>query len=190
YASIGELVIILKIVTFSVFIAMLVHQVTLQEIYVRFLCIICLFLISFIGGSRFFWRIYRDWIMRKQTEQLRTLIIGAGSAGTMVARQLLHDKETSLLPVGFMDDDSKKQQLDILGLPVIGGVKDIAEVVKEEEIDHIIIAIPSLGKKELSRIFRECTKTKVKTKILPLLEDLITGRVSVSEFRDVEVNDL
>src|SRR5699024_1271633 len=55
YASIGELVIILKIVTFSVFIAMLVHQVTLQEIYVRFLCIICLFLISFIGGSRFFW---------------------------------------------------------------------------------------------------------------------------------------
>ena len=66
----------------------------------------------------------------------------------------------------------------------------IEEKVKELQIENIIIAIPSLKKKELNQIFQECAKTSAKTKILPMLEDIVTGKVSVSHFRDVQVEDL
>jgi len=190
YASVGELLIILKIALYSIFVGLVVQQVIFQEIYFRFLAVIMLLHILFIGGSRFIWRIYRDSIMNKQTNKLRTLIIGAGSAGTMVARQLLSSNERTLLPVAFIDDNEKKHNLDILGLPVIGGVKEIARTVQQLNIDNIIIAIPSLHKRKLNVIFQECVKTKAKTQILPLLEDLITGKVTVNQFRDIEVEDL
>ena len=76
----------------------------------------------FIGGSRFCWRIYRDNYLNKTNNKKRTLIIGAGSAGTMMARQLLKSNDAQLLPVAFIDDDNKKHHLDILGIPVFGGV--------------------------------------------------------------------
>ena len=60
-------------------------------------------------------------ILVKIDNKKRTLIIGAGSAGTMVARQLLKNHDAELLPVGFIDDDAKKHKLDILGIPVVGG---------------------------------------------------------------------
>jgi FlaA1/EpsC-like NDP-sugar epimerase len=190
YASTGELYIILKVVSCTMLVGVIFQLIIIQEIHIRFLVVTMILHILFIGASRFMWRIYRDSMMNKQTNKLRTLIIGAGSAGTMVARQLLHNNERTLLPVGFIDDDEKKHHLDILGVPVIGGVKDIARTVQALAIDHIIIAIPSLHNKDLNIIFQECIKTKVKTKILPLLEDLITGKVSVNAFRDVKVEDL
>ena len=144
----------------------------------------------FIGGSRFCWRIYRDNYLNKTNNKMRTLIIGAGSAGTMMARQLLKSNDAQLLPVAFIDDDNKKHHLDILGIPVYGGVDRLKEAVQELNIEHVIIAIPSLSRKELNTIFQECAKTKAKTQILPMLEDLVTGKISVNQFRDVQVEDL
>lgn len=118
------------------------------------------------------------------------MIVGAGSAGTMVARQLLKNQEAGLFPVGFIDDDLKKQQLDIMGIPVAGGVSSIELTVRQLNVDKIVIAIPSLSKRELNTIFQECAKTNANTQILPMLEDLVTGKVSVNQFRDVQVEDL
>ncbi|SFD67390.1 NDP-sugar epimerase, includes UDP-GlcNAc-inverting 4,6-dehydratase FlaA1 and capsular polysaccharide biosynthesis protein EpsC [Lentibacillus persicus] len=190
YASTKELLIILKVVTLSILCASLLQLIFLQEIQFRLLAVTWLLHMFLIGGSRFVWRLYRDSVMNKQDQKIRTLIIGAGSAGTMVARQLIKQNEGNLHPVAFIDDDPKKQKLDILGLPVVGGVKDIAGSTEELNIDNIIITIPSLNRKELNTIFQECAKTKATTKILPLLEDLITGKVAVSQFRDVQVEDL
>lgn len=190
YASVRELLIIFKVVSFSIIAAVIVQQVLIQEIYFRLLAVTWLLHMFLIGGSRFVWRMYRDLIMNKSDNEIRTLIVGAGSAGAMVARQLLKNKEGNLLPVAFIDDNDKKHHLDILGIPVIGGVNKIVSTVKELEIDNIIISIPSLNKKELSIIFQACAQTKAQTKILPLLEDLITGKVSVNQFRDVQVEDL
>ncbi|SDQ09449.1 polysaccharide biosynthesis protein [Virgibacillus salinus] len=190
YASTKELLIIFKIVSYSILSAAVIQFIFLNDISFRLLAVTWLLDMFLIGGSRFVWRLYRDSVMNKQDNKIRTLVIGAGSAGTMVARQLLKHNEGNLLPVAFIDDDLKKHQLDILGLPVVGGVKQIAECVKEFEIDNIIISIPSLSKKDLNIIFQECAKTKAQTKILPLLEDLITGKVSVNQFRDVQVEDL
>ncbi|MFK9089961.1 polysaccharide biosynthesis protein [Bacillus salipaludis] len=190
YASVGELISILKAVTFSILVAAIVHQLVIQETQFRLLIVTWLLNMSFIGGSRFGWRMFRDSYLIKSGNKKRTLIIGAGSAGTMVVRQLNKNNEADLLPVGFIDDDEKKQKLDILGIPVIGGINDIESTVNRFEIENIVIAIPSLSKKELNTIFKECAKTNAKTQILPLIEDLMTGKISVNQFRDVQVEDL
>lgn len=190
YASIGELLVIIKVVSYSILFAVIVQQLVIQEIYFRMLAVTWSLHMLFIGGSRFVWRMYRDSFIYKTDNKKRTLIVGAGSAGTMVARQLLKDNDSNLHPVAFIDDNVNKHNLDVLGIPVIGGVSKIEELAKELAIENIIISIPSLRKKELNIIFQECAKTNAKTKILPLLEDLVTGKVSINQFRDVQVEDL
>lgn len=190
YASTEELLIILKSVTFSITSAAIIQLLITHHFYFRVLVITWLLNVLFIGGTRFFWRVSRDSILQSSNNKKRTLIVGAGSAGMMVARQLKKYNDSNLLPVGFIDDNKKKHHLDILGIPVLGGVEIIEEKVNELGVDHIIIAIPSLGKNELNIIFNECAKTKAKTKILPMLEDIVTGKVSINQFRDVKVEDL
>jgi FlaA1/EpsC-like NDP-sugar epimerase len=190
YASVGELLIILKIVTFSILMAAFVQEIVIHEIYFRLLTVTWLIHMMLIGGSRFCFRMVRDSLLNRTDNQKRTLIVGAGSAGTMVVRQLLQNYDANLIPVAFIDDSFKKQHLDIFGIPVIGGVDQIEMAVKTLKIDNIIIAIPSLCKKELNAIFQECAKTKAKTQILPMIEDLMTGKLSVNQFRDVQVEDL
>ncbi|MED3912187.1 nucleoside-diphosphate sugar epimerase/dehydratase [Peribacillus simplex] len=190
YASIGELAIIFKTVTASIFITSIVQALLFHDVYYRLLAVTWLLHMLLIGGSRFCWRMYRDQYLIKYENKKRTLIIGAGSAGTMVARQLLKNNDVDLLPVAFIDDNARKHNLDILGIPVVGGVGKISKKVEVLNIEHIIIAIPSLNKQEMNRIFQECAKTNAKTQILPMLEDLLTGKLSVNKFRDVQVQDL
>lgn len=190
YASIGELITILKIVTFSSIIAVAFQFGFTKDVHIRYLIVDWMLLMFFIGGSRFYWRVSHSTFAIKGEEKKRTLIIGAGSAGTMVVRQLQKNNDTKLLLVAFIDDDYKKFGCDILGIPVVGGSDQIASVVRKLNIEHIIIAIPSLRKQDLNKIFQECAKTSAKTQILPLLEDLITGKISVNQFRDVQVEDL
>ncbi|XJZ27097.1 polysaccharide biosynthesis protein [Bacillota bacterium Lsc_1132] len=190
YASIGELLAIVKVVTISTIITGLMQKVMFDNTYVRALLITWMIHVLLIGGSRFSWRMFRDNYLGKQENFKRTLIIGAGAGGTMVARQLLQNRDVELKPVAFIDDDPKKYKLDILGIPVVGNSSRITNTVEKYDIDNIIIAIPSLGRKELSRIFEECAKTKAKTQIIPKLEDLMTGKVSVTAFRYVQVEDL
>ncbi|MDP5274745.1 polysaccharide biosynthesis protein [Chengkuizengella axinellae] len=190
YASIGELVSISKIVSYAVLMTAVVQFLFYQDIYVRALVITWMLQMMFIGGSRFIWRLYRDTYLKVENQGERTLIIGAGSAGTMIARQLKNNKQSKLYPVAFIDDDCHKQQLEIMGIPVLGGVRDIEKLVIEFDIKNIVIAIPSLNKKELNKIVKESNKTSAKTQILPLIEDLVLGKVSVNDFRDVRIEDL
>jgi FlaA1/EpsC-like NDP-sugar epimerase len=190
YASIGELLFILKAITFSIVTAAGIQLIMFQDISFRLLAVTWMLHVLLIGGSRFCWRVVRDTYILKSENKKRTLIIGAGSAGTMVVRQLNKNNRAELLPVAFIDDNVNIQNLDIMGLPVIGGITQIEKAVKVLNIDNIVIAIPSLGKRELNAIFQECAKTKVKTLIMPKLEDLVTGKLSVNQFRDVQVEDL
>ncbi|MGG0259132.1 nucleoside-diphosphate sugar epimerase/dehydratase [Bacillus mycoides] len=190
YASIGELKQIFKAITLSIIVTAIVQQIINHDIYVRILAIAWMLHLLLIGGSRFVWRMFRDTYITKATDKKRTLIIGAGSAGTMVVRQLLHNKEADLYPIAFVDDDRNKQKLEIYNVPVVGTTNHIKEVVEDNDIEHIIIAIPSLNRKQINEIFEKCRKTKAKTQIVPMLEDLLDGKVSVNEVRDVQVEDL
>lgn len=190
YASVRELIFVIKAVTLSVLTVAAVQYVLVQNVYIRLLVITWMVHVLLIGGSRFCWRLFRDNVMKAAEHQKRTLIIGAGAAGTMVARQLLSNNEAEMLPVAFIDDNVKKHKLDILGIPVVGGVDHIVTAVREMNVSNIVIAIPSLCRKELQIIYQECMKTKAKTQILPMLEDIVAGKVSVNQFRDVQVEDL
>ncbi|MFJ5621694.1 polysaccharide biosynthesis protein [Peribacillus loiseleuriae] len=190
YASIGELVSIVKAVTLSIIVTAIVQVMVFQDVYVRALALTWMLHVLLIGGSRFSWRMLRDRFIKNQTEIKNTLVIGAGSAGTMVVRQLLNNHDTELIPVAFIDDDPNKKKLDILGIPVVGSSKQISDIVEKYHIDNIVIAIPSLNKKELKVIFDECMKTNAKTKIMPMIEDIMLGKVAVNQFREVKVEDL
>ncbi|WIG36685.1 polysaccharide biosynthesis protein [Bacillus toyonensis] len=190
YASVGELKQIFKAITLSIIVTAIVQQIINHDIYVRILAIAWMLHLLLIGGSRFVWRMFRDTYITKDTNKKRTLIVGAGSAGTMVVRQLQHNKEADLYPIAFVDDDKNKQKLEIYNVPVVGMTNNIKEIVEDNDIEHIIIAIPSLNRKQINEIFEKCTKTKAKTQIVPMLEDLLDGKVSVNEVRDVQVEDL
>lgn len=190
YASIGELKQIFKAITLSILVTAIVQQIINHDIYVRILAIAWMLHLLLIGGSRFVWRMFRDTYISKATDKKRTLIIGAGSAGTMVVRQLQHNKEADLYPIVFVDDDRNKQKLEIYNVPVVGTTNHIQEIVEDNDIEHIIIAIPSLNRGQINEIFEKCRKTKAKTQIVPMLEDLLDGKLSVNEFRDVQVEDL
>jgi FlaA1/EpsC-like NDP-sugar epimerase len=189
YASVGELVAIVRSVTLSILVTALVQLIVFHNIYYRALAITWMMHILLIGGSRFFWRVYRDSYMKPLSDRKRTLIIGAGAAGNVVVRQLLN-RNSELIPVAFIDDDKKKQHLQVMGITVYGGTSQIESAVKDLDIEHIVIAIPSLKTSELNSIYLECSKTEVKTQILPKIEDLMIGKVSISNFRDVQVEDL
>lgn len=190
YASVGELMIITKAVSFSIVTAAIIQQIALQDVFFRLLAVTWMIHMLLIGGSRLYWRIVTSRYHKYGGQRKKTLIVGAGSAGTMLARQLLRNSETELMPSMFVDDDVNKHNLDIMGIPVIGGVASIASIARIHNIDNIVIAIPSLNKKQLNTIFTECAKTTAKTQIIPMLEDLATGKVSVNQFRDVQVEDL
>jgi FlaA1/EpsC-like NDP-sugar epimerase len=180
YASVGELLIISKAVSLSIMSAGVIQQIIVQDVYFRLLAITWMIHMLLIGGSRICWRIFRGRYSKNSGLRKRTLILGAGSAGTMLVRQLLNNSDTELLPVAFVDDDSNKHNLDIMGIPVIGGISSIERIAREHKVDNIVIAIPSLNKKQLNTIFTECAKTKAKTQIIPMLEDLATGKISVN----------
>ncbi len=190
YASVGEVKSIVKAVTLTIGTTLVVQLIAFGDAYLRALLIAWMLHVILIGGSRFSWRIVRDRYIKTEKKMKRTLIIGAGSAGTMVVRQLLNNHDTELKPVAFIDDDPKKYKLEVLGLSVVGNVDHIAKTVETLQIDKIVIAIPSLGRKELKRIYDECSKTKAKTQIMPMIEDIMLGKVSVNHFRDVQVEDL
>ncbi|MDA1529862.1 polysaccharide biosynthesis protein [Bacillus cereus group sp. TH260-2LC] len=190
YASVGELTQIFKAITGSIIITAVIQEIINQSVYVRILAIAWMIHMLLIGGSRFVWRVCRDENFKKHGEKTHTLIVGAGAAGAMVVRQLQQNKEADLQPIIFVDDDLNKQKLELYSVPVVGTTEDIQSIVEEYKIEHIIIAIPSLNRKRINEVFEKCIQTKAKTQIIPMLEDILDGKVSVNEFRDVQVEDL
>ncbi|GEM04147.1 UDP-N-acetylglucosamine 4,6-dehydratase [Halolactibacillus miurensis] len=192
YASIGELVAIVKAVTLTIlttgFIQYFVNDFS---IYRRGLFVTWLIHILFIGGSRFAWRVVRDRYIVSGENKKRTLIVGAGAAGAMIARQLKYEASQSELdPIGFVDDDTNKQRLELYNLSVIGTTEELSTIVKRERVEHIVIAIPSVTNGKLKRIITLANDTGAKVQILPKIEDLASGKVSIKALRNVDVEDV
>ncbi|MUK87410.1 NAD-dependent epimerase/dehydratase family protein [Ornithinibacillus sp. L9] len=192
YASVGELLTIVRAVTLSIVTTGVIQYLANGfDLYRRALIVTWLLHIILIGGSRFVWRVYRDRYITTDKDKKRTLIVGAGAAGTMIARQLHQNHDNNeLLPVAFVDDDMGKWRMEIYGLPVLGSVRDIGRIVENHQIDHVVIAIPSLKNGELQQIVAKCNETKAVVQMIPKIEDLMTGKVSVSNLKNVEVEDV
>lgn len=190
-ASVRELLIIFSAVTISIIAASIMQYVVNQDIYFRIMVVTWLLHIMMIGGSRFLFRLLNDRTLLKPHDNLRrVLIVGAGQAGTMLARNISRNPFPEYTPVAFVDDDPNKQLLTIMNIKVCGTTKDIPRLVEELDIDVIILAIPSLGKFGIKDIYDICSKTSAKVKIMPKIEDVMTGKVSVNDMQEVKIEDL
>lgn len=190
-ASVGELLAIFYSVTISILSASLIQWLLAGDVYVRVLMVTWLLHIIFIGGSRFIFRVYHDQSRIKVKGDLkRVLIVGAGQAGTMLLRGIQHAPKPEYQVVAFVDDDPRKQHLKLMNVKVCGMTKDIPRIVKEKRIEEIILAIPSLEKWRVKEIYDICAKTNVSVKTMPKIEDVMTGKVSVSDMQEVKIEDL
>ncbi|MBD7984590.1 polysaccharide biosynthesis protein [Sporosarcina sp. Sa2YVA2] len=190
-ASVRELLTIGIAVTISVAAASGMQFLIKNDIYFRVMAITWMLHIIMIGGSRFLLRLLKDReSFTNQQDIRRVLIVGAGQAGTMLVRNLKQAQEQEFIPVAFVDDDPRKQHLKIMNVTVQGKTKDIEKIVAKKNVTDIIIAIPSLGRMGIKSIYEKCAKTEANVKIMPKIEDIMTGRVSVNEMRDVKIEDL
>ncbi|CAM5185101.1 FlaA1/EpsC-like NDP-sugar epimerase OS=Ureibacillus acetophenoni OX=614649 GN=SAMN05877842_104117 PE=3 SV=1 [Ureibacillus acetophenoni] len=190
-ASVKELVIIFYAVSISIGAASLMQFVIIGDVYFRVMMITWFSHIILIGGSRFLLRLFHDRrLMSPSGDLKKVLIIGAGQAGTMLVRNIKHNPNPEYKPVGFIDDDPLKQRLNINDVKVLGMVRDIPSIVSEKGVEEIIIAIPSLKKNELKEIYEVCKLSNVPIKIMPKIEDVMTGKVSVKDMQEVKIEDL
>ena len=146
------------------------------------------------NGVRIFWRVCRRAINYAEVERSRdvknVLIIGAGSGGALVSSEYRKFPHLGKKVVAFIDDDKQKLGTYVNGIKVYGNRNDIVSVVKERNVDEIIIAIASIKEGVLKGIIEKCKEAKAQVKIMPGVAEMIDGKFSINKIRDVDVEDL
>ncbi|HEV2378748.1 MAG TPA: nucleoside-diphosphate sugar epimerase/dehydratase [Terriglobia bacterium] len=118
----------------------------------------------------------------------RVLLVGAGHAGTMVAREIALRRD--IKAIGFLDDDPKKGGAVICGLPVLGPLGALEAIVKEYGVEEVVISIARVSPETLKRVWALAEPLPVRTKIVPTVEEILSGRKNIAAFRDVDLADL
>jgi len=195
YASIGELLAVTSTVSLGSVIAIAAAYFfsagTLQ--FSRGVFVLQWLLNVFlIGGSRLGWRLLRDYGLKPGPTKggKPILIVGAGDAGAMVAKELKNHYNGQINLVGFIDDDPSKKKLQILGSLVLGGREEIPDIVKQHGVQEIVLAMPSAEGKMIREVVEICHKTDAGVKTIPGMYDLLEGNVTINQIREVQVEDL
>lgn len=146
-----------------------------------------------VGGGRIGMRMLR--MMRANDhsgETKRVLVFGAGDAGELLARDIINSG-SKLRIVGFIDDDPGKIRKSIHGIPIIGTRDDLARIVREREINMVLIALPSVSGAQVRNLLKDLRNqldSRVALKTLPALSELVNGRVSMKQVREFDIRDL
>lgn len=127
---------------------------------------------------------------KQRTERKSFLIVGAGQAGGKMYREMLENHRFNYQAVGFLDDDRSKWGRNLLGLKVFGGVEMLPEVIKGENVDEVLIALPTATGSQMRRILEICKDCNVRYRTLPEIGAIIDGKVSIKNLRDVKYEDL
>ncbi len=147
-------------------------------------------LLLLMGGSRM---LYRAW-KERNIGRLGALygkpvvVLGAGDTAVTLLKDLAHSKEWRV--IGLLDDDPVKLGRQILGATVLGGINDMPAVTARYDVSHAIIAMPSTTHQVRRRIVGLCQEAGVSALTVPSFDDLISGKVTVSQIRNVELDDL
>ncbi len=146
----------------------------------------------FVGGLRFSARFTEHLLQKRQGVRARerVLVVGAGSGGTVIVRELRANPQLEMEPVGFVDDDPAKHGNTICGLRVLGGRDRIPELARDYVVHTVIIAMRTAPGSVIREIRDICHGAGLATKTIPVMSDILSGRVSVSQLRDVEIEDL
>jgi FlaA1/EpsC-like NDP-sugar epimerase len=146
----------------------------------------------FLGGARLLTRFYHERVLQRQAQgtSKRVLIVGAGEAGTIIAREMLRHPEAGLEPVGFVDDEPSKQSQRFLGLPVLGRVESLPQIARDTNANEVLIAIPSASGRVVRHIVEQAHAAKLQYRIIPGVFEILSGKVSISSIRPVSLEDL
>jgi FlaA1/EpsC-like NDP-sugar epimerase len=195
YVSVPDLLGIVKATTVStiVFIPILWLVSDFEGIPRSVPIIECGIHIFLAGGIRAAVRVGRERLKARVNSdryKRRVLVVGAGDAGAAFCRQVVSTPDFLIDPVAFVDDDPNKIGQSINGIIVAGTIEDIPSVANSMDIDMVVIAVPSATPRQRSRIVDFARKARVEFRILPGTDELLTGNVSISKLRRVEVADL
>jgi len=129
---------------------------------------------------------------RMRHGRIRILIVGAGDAGSAIGRDMLVNKKSKYYPVGYIDDNLSKKGMSIHGIKVLGTRNDIPALLKANAVDEVLIAIPSFRSKDIRAVVEIIRNSggPAKIKILPGILDLVDGNVTLSDIKEVRVEDL
>ena len=149
-------------------------------------------LVFLVIASRFAYRLFRTWVEKRTSKAVNrnVMVIGAGEAGNSLIREMNSSRYIKKNVMCVIDDDPKKVGNYIHGVKVVGTREDILEYAALYDIDEIIIAMPSMSKKEQKEVLDICKETKCELKTLPGIYQLVNGEVNVSQLRKVDVEDL
>ncbi len=120
----------------------------------------------------------------------KVVLIGAGEAGERVLSEILHEASREFDVRGFVDDDRRKRQSMIHAVPVLGSVSDLPTIVREMQIDHVIITMAQCPRDNFRRILNICGQIPVKVRTIPSLNEILQDNVKVSRIRDLSISDL
>ncbi|TVQ03420.1 MAG: polysaccharide biosynthesis protein [Balneolaceae bacterium] len=149
-----------------------------------------LFVLSGVRVITRYYLVYQKPKANSSKQDYRVLIAGAGESGNMAAREMFRHPQAGMIPVAFLDDDKTKQGQKFLGLPVAGSIADMQKAVRKYNVDEILIAMPSESGEVIRRVVNYASNTKKKFRIIPSIYDLISGKVSINQIRNVDVEDL
>ncbi|ACO47034.1 putative capsular polysaccharide biosynthesis protein capD; putative membrane protein [Deinococcus deserti VCD115] len=144
-----------------------------------------------MGGVRLVARLTNERArLRSSPQRQRVLIVGAGEAGTLIAREMQRHPEAGLDAIGFLDDEPGKIRKRLLGLPVFGRVDDLVDVAKREEAQEILIAVPSATGDFVRHVVDLARDAELRYRIIPGVFEILSGDVNLQQIRDVNLEDL
>ena len=193
YASVQDAVEILKGVIFSSILAVsavfFLRQFTPipRSVFV----LDCFFLFALMAASRLVWRVMREtYVVGKSCDGPRTLIVGAGEAGSLLLKEIRRQPHAAYRVIGLVDDDLEKKGMKLHGVPVLGTTSQLKSLIIANDIEDVIIAMPSADGKTLRHIMDSCKHANVTFKTLPSIGELIDGTLTISQIKNVEIEDL
>ena len=193
YASVRDAFQIFKVVTISSMASALILTFMHGPFAVpRSIYILDWFILyALVAASRLIWRVYRETRFKRCSGVgKKTLIIGAGSAGNLLLKEIRKETSSPYDVVGFVDDDAQKRGLSLSGVRVLGGTNRLRALVRKHCIEEVIFAIPSGDADLMRRVIKNCEQAKARFKTLPGITAIIDCKVSVGQIKDVEIEDL
>ncbi|MDK2810938.1 MAG: UDP-N-acetylglucosamine 4,6-dehydratase [Clostridium butyricum] len=145
-----------------------------------------------IVATRLVWRLIVELRQRNKAKYTHNiLIMGAGEGGRVLINSLLSTKNTEKVKIsGIIDDDVNKVGTYLNGIKVLGTTSDLNKLIKENEVDMLTVAIPSISKHRLNELFDLSQSLGIKLNIMPSIEEIAEGKVNFSKLKDIDVVDL
>ncbi len=192
YASLRDFITIVESLVLSSAVMVFIFYIIEAPYFPKSILIIDFLLtLILIVASRFSVRMFNEMIFGSMySRKKRTLIVGAGDAGEMIVREMMRQRDSEYIPVGFLDDDKVKIGRQIHGIKVFGKTDEIKKFIKKLAVDEIIIAIPSASGAVRKDIAFKAKEENIVCKTLPSLYEIIDGKAHLYQVRDIRIEDI